>query len=64
MTLQEYLKTSNQRQYDFAARVECSPGTISLIVSGNVIPRPALMNRIIAATGDQVTTADFYQKAG
>lgn len=60
MTLAEYLDAKRERPASFARRAGLKPSTLSLYLSGDRVPRPKFMARIVAATEGQVTANDFH----
>jgi transcriptional regulator with XRE-family HTH domain len=60
MRLIDYLKETGQSQQEFAAKIDARQATVSRWCDGSMMPRPAMMARIVAATGGAVTPADFY----
>jgi len=63
MTLREYLASTKIADDAFAARVDASEGAVRKWKSGERIPRPEQMARIVEATAGQVTATDFYAAA-
>lgn len=59
MRLNEWLKSQNMTQTQFAASVGSTDPSISRIVAGQQWPSPALMTAIEAATDGQVTATDI-----
>ena len=53
-TLEHHLRTTGEKQADFAARIGVRQGTVSKLVRGEVTPSLALAGRIDLATGGAV----------
>ncbi|WP_442907408.1 helix-turn-helix domain-containing protein [Kaistia sp. MMO-174] len=60
MKLAAYLLTHRLTNDAFGAKVGASPAAVRKWRYGERIPRPEQMSRIAAATGGEVTAADFY----
>ena len=60
MKLNDYLKTHNLTDSEFAQQFGCFPSVINRWKSGERIPRPAQMARLYEITSGVVTPADFY----
>lgn len=48
----------------FAKAIEAPQTSVYYWISGERIPRPAAMKRIVAATGGAVQASDFYETDG
>lgn len=57
MRLSDYIPTGGRTA--FALKVGCSPSTLDRICQGKQVPRPALMVKIIKATGGVVSSDDL-----
>jgi transcriptional regulator with XRE-family HTH domain len=51
---------SGKSQAELARELGCSQADISRYCSGDVIPRPDRMQKIVEYTGGEVTANDFY----
>lgn len=60
MKLQEYRKKENKTQQDIANDLGVFQSVIQKWESGETIPRPESMQKIIAYTKGEVTANDFY----
>lgn len=60
MTLHDYIRQHGLTPLDFAERVGASEHGVAKWVRGERIPGRAMMQRIIKATGGEVTPNDFY----
>ena len=60
MKLQEYRKKENKTQQDMANDLGVFQSVIQKWESGETIPRPESMQKIIAYTKGEVTANDFY----
>ncbi|WP_374634006.1 helix-turn-helix domain-containing protein [Ferrovibrio sp.] len=60
MKLVEWLKRNGKKPEAIAAVIGLSQPGISRVLSGQRIPRPETMARIVLATGGQVQPNDFY----
>lgn len=63
MTLADYLRKHDLRFSEFARLISSSRQNVSRWASGTVLPRPAEMTKIAAATRGKVTANDFYAPA-
>lgn len=63
MKLNEYLKRNKYSQNKLAKELEVTQAAVSRWCKGKVIPRPAVMKKILLLTGGAVTPADFYNEA-
>lgn len=64
MTLDDWLTRTATKEEAFAAQIGTSQATVNRYRHGRRVPRPAVMARIAAATGGQVTANDFHRLAG
>ena len=60
MTLSQYLSQHGFSAARFAERIGVSAEAVRRYISGERTPRPAIMHRIMAATGSAVTPNDFH----
>ncbi|CAO3351883.1 helix-turn-helix domain-containing protein [Azospirillum palustre] len=60
MTLDDWLNRTATKEEAFAALIGTSQATVNRYRHGRRVPRPAVMARIAAATGGQVTANDFH----
>jgi transcriptional regulator with XRE-family HTH domain len=60
MKLAEYLEKNHLSAVEFARSLKISSQRVGAYVRGERIPRPAMLQRIIKATNQQVTANDFY----
>lgn len=56
MELKAYLAATQEKQSDFAARVNTTPATVSRIIAGTLRPALDLAHRIERATDGKVPT--------
>jgi transcriptional regulator with XRE-family HTH domain len=59
MTLDSYLKSAGITQAEFAATLGTTQAAVSRYARGLRYPKRATLNRIIAASGGNVTANDF-----
>lgn len=59
MELKEYLNRNKIKVADFAKKVDCTQGYISLICAGKRKPGADIALKIQAATGNQVTIREL-----
>lgn len=59
MTLDDYLKSTDQTEDAFAKRISVSQPAVHRYRNGR-IPTPDVMQKIVDATGGQVTPNDFF----
>lgn len=60
MKLQDYLKHSHQTLTVFSETVGVSEVSMGRYAAGKRVPRPAIMRRIVEASGGAVTANDFF----
>lgn len=60
MKIKDYLEKSKKRQAEFARDLGCSSGALSLWISGDRTPSPAMARKIVQHTKGQVGYADLY----
>lgn len=60
MKLDVWLAQNQMNATQFAALIGCRESTVSMYVSGKRMPRHDLMQRIMAATDNQVTPDDMF----
>ncbi len=59
MKLIDYLKREKIRPVEFARQIGMSEGTISLLCHGKIWPKKGTAQKIVEATGGEVTPTDF-----
>lgn len=60
MTLDDWLARTATKEDSFAASIGASQAAVNRYRHGRRMPRPAVMARIVAATGGAVTANDFH----
>lgn len=60
MTLREYLASKKISETDFAELIGTSQAAVHRYCKGVRMPKPSIMDKIIAKTGGKVTAGDFY----
>lgn len=63
MELKTYLLQQGMTLSAFAEEIGVRTPSVSRYATGARIPRPAIMARIVAATGGAVTAQDFFDQA-
>ncbi len=63
MTLREFLAKSNQTLIYFSEKVGVSEVSMGRYAAGKRVPRPAILRRIVEASGGAVTANDFISAA-
>lgn len=63
MQLKDWLAENPVTQRQFAGRIGVSDSAMSRYLSGDRIPKPAIITRIFQATGGQVTANDWFAPA-
>lgn len=63
MRLQTYLERNDLLIADFADRIGVSPQSVHRYLSGERVPRRDVMERILVATGGDVSANDFFTPA-
>lgn len=63
MKLDDWLKRTKTRRYQFAARIGVQPSVVSDYCNGRYCPRPKVAEAIIRETGGEVTANDFLSIA-
>lgn len=61
MTLEDYLCKNGLKPHEFALRIDTSREAVRRYVSGERLPRPDIMARIVAATGGAVTDSEILR---
>ena len=61
MTLKDWIEKSNKSQDELAKELGCSQADISRYCTGEVIPRPDRMQKIMEYTNGEVQPNDFYK---
>ncbi len=60
MTLDQYMRTNSVHEAELAEKLACSVGAVRKWLSGERLPRPEQMQKIVNITDGQVTANDFY----
>ena len=60
MTLDEYLRQQKLTEASFAEVIGSTQQSVHRYRRNTRVPRPAVMERIVAATGGKVSPDDFY----
>ena len=61
MHLSEWIEKENKTQQEVADALGCGQADISRYCSGEAIPRPDRMAKIVELTGGEVQPNDFYK---
>jgi len=60
MKLSDFLTKTGKSDEDFAKEVDSTPNAVRYWRTGERIPRPVFMRRILVATSGDVTPNDFH----